>query len=336
MVIRNAGALGVCLTLLCSSVDAAEKKLDRSFPVSPGGQLTVDADASEISVTGSDASEVIVHIAVYGAESQLDRMDLSAEAAGNDVTVKVKSASESWRSWFWVGRDGGKINIEVPRQYRVGVQTSAGNIVISGVRGEALAKTSAGDIRVEEIRGPVSAQSSAGNVHAQRIEGATRLNTAGGNIEGEALTGDVEAEGSGGNIRLHNIGGKIRARTSSGDLIVAGVRGDIDLGTSGGNIQAQSVDGVIAAQATAGNVEAQLVGANRGIQVSTSGGNIVIRVPAKTAAQLDASAVGGSISSDLIVATREVARNKLRGLINLGGPLISAHTTGGNISLQAE
>jgi DUF4097 and DUF4098 domain-containing protein YvlB len=128
--------------------------------------------------------------------------------------------------------------------------------------------------------------------------------------------------------------GKVVARTSSGDVIARNVRGDSDLKTSGGDIRA-TIDGKIAAHTSGGNVTAELVGANRGISVSSSGGDLTIRVPKSTTGELEASTSGGSVRTELPVTTTEMGEHKLTGTINGGGNPIYAHTSGGSIKLVA-
>jgi hypothetical protein len=52
---------------------------------------------------------------------------------------------------------------------------------------------------------------------------------------------------------------------------------------------------------------------------------------------VDASTSGGRVSSDLPVVTTvqgEQKKNELRGKINGGGPLVKAHTSGGNVRIE--
>ena len=55
------------------------------------------------------------------------------------------------------------------------------------------------------------------------------------------------------------------------------MRGNVDLRSSGGGIRAEGVDGEIRASTSGGDVEAELIGANRGIYATSSGGSIVLR-----------------------------------------------------------
>jgi opacity protein-like surface antigen len=55
--------LAIALILLVASpAQAADKTLDRTFAVSPGGSLVVDADGASIRVSGADTSQVTVRM----------------------------------------------------------------------------------------------------------------------------------------------------------------------------------------------------------------------------------------------------------------------------------
>jgi DUF4097 and DUF4098 domain-containing protein YvlB len=77
-----------------------------------------------------------------------------------------------------------------------------------------------------------------------------------------------------------------------------------------------------------------LVGNNREITASTSGGDVEVMVPRGTTANIEASTSGGDISSDLPIAASVRKEGRLEGTLNGGGPRIDVHTSGGSISLR--
>jgi DUF4097 and DUF4098 domain-containing protein YvlB len=327
-------ALGVCLVACSFAAHAAEKRLDRTFSVAPGGRLTIESDGTDLRVEGTAGSQVMVHILLTGSERTLERMTLSAEQSGNDVAVGAKHGSGKWLDWLGGWNLDGKIEVQVPHNYNIDIRTSGGDMRVGQLQGEARGKTSGGDLRVIDIHGPVDMQTSGGDVRVEQIEGNTRLSTSGGDIEIARLTGDLDAKTAGGYIHLDDVTGKVLARTSSGNVIASGVRGDSDLKTSGGDIRA-TIDGKIAAHTSGGNVTAELVGANRGIAVSSSGGDLTVRVPKNTTGQLNASTSGGSVKTELPVTTTEMGEHKLTGTLNGGGNEIYARTSGGSIKVVA-
>lgn len=326
--------LGVCLLASSVAAQAAEKRLDRTFTVAPGGRLTIESDGSDLRVEGTSGNQVEVHILLKGSEKTLERMTLTAEQSGDDVAVSAKHSSGKWTDFFGGWNLDGKIEVKVPHKYNIDILTAGGDIIVGQLQGDARGKTSGGDIKVTEMHGPVEMKTSGGDVRAEQIDGNTRLYTSGGDIDVTRVTGELEAKTSGGYIHLTDVSGRVVARTSSGNVIASGIRGDSDLKTSGGDIRA-TIDGKIAAHTSGGNVTAELVGANRGISVSSSGGDLTVRVPKNTTGELNAATSGGRVRTELPVTTTEMGEHKLTGTLNGGGNEIYARTSGGSIKVVA-
>jgi len=268
--------------LAAGSAHAAERTLDRTFPVSPGGSLIVDADSASVKVAGGDSNQVVVHMVFRAPEDQLAKMKIDAVQNNGAVTVTARREEKKF-SWFQWGswHDEGNIEVTVPKRFEIKVRTGGGGIEL--------------------------------------------LNT----------VGTVNAHTSGGDISAKNLGGNIEVHTSGGGIHVDTVRGDVDADTSGGDVRLLSIDGKIRAHTSGGGVRVGLIGANRGVLASTSGGDIEVSLPRGTAGNVDATTSGGDISFDIPVTTTTQKEGRLEGTINGGGLPIEAHTSGGSIRLRA-
>jgi DUF4097 and DUF4098 domain-containing protein YvlB len=260
---------------------AAEKTFDRTFAVTPGGTLVVDADGAAIRVSGNDSNQVVVHMVFRGSEKNLADMKLDAVQKGDGVTVTMKTGRSSWFSWgSW--RSEANIEVTVPRRYAINARTSGGNMDLRDTTGTATLRTSGGD------------------VSAKNVTGNVELRTSGGSIVADTIRGDVDADTSGGDVRLLHVDGKIRGNTSGG------------------------------------NVRLSLVGANRGIHATTSGGDIELNLPRSITANIDASTSGGEVTTDIPVTSTTREKTELEGTLNGGGERIYAHTSGGSVMVRAE
>src|SRR5262245_64900650 len=113
-------SLGVCLLACSLTAQAAEKRLDRTFTVEPGGRLTIEADGADLRVTGTSGNQVVVHILLTGNGRAIERINLSAEQNGNDVAVLAKNRAGKWTDWLpgvWIL--DGKVEVQVPREYNI-------------------------------------------------------------------------------------------------------------------------------------------------------------------------------------------------------------------------
>lgn len=334
MRVRFAAVLAIGLAALTTAAQAAERRLHRTFAVAAGGRLTVEADGADITARSTDSDQVVVHAVIRGSDRKIERMRLEAEQHGNNVLVTAKQPS-GWSGWFSFGSwQDSEIDVQVPRSYHVDVSTSGGDLLLERIQGDVSGKTSGGNIRVMEVRGPVRMNTSGGDIRVERVQGNTSLRTSGGDIDVDDLGGGLDAKTSGGHVHIRKVNGPVMARTSGGSIIATDVRGDAELGTSGSDIRAV-VDGKIVAHTSGGSIMAELIGPNRGITASSSGGDIVLRMSKDVSGALHASTGGGSVRSELPVTTTEFSSKKLVGTLGNGGEQIQARTSGGSIRLQS-
>jgi DUF4097 and DUF4098 domain-containing protein YvlB len=270
----------VLVLIAASSVHAAEKRLDRTFAVSPGGTLIVDADGASVQVAGNDTSQVTVRMSARDSEENLAKIKLDAVQSSDRVTVTLRREKKfSWLNWgSWNGEQ--HIEVTVPRRFNINVRTGGGSVELRDSVGSATLRTSGG------------------SVTARNLDGNVELRTSGGGILADSIRGSIDAETSGGDVRLLQVDGKIRAHTSGG------------------------------------SVRCSLLGDNRGISATTSGGSVELTLPRTTTGNLDAVTSGGDVKSDIPVAITEARDGELRGSLNGGGERIEARTSGGNIRVR--
>src|SRR5262245_38553155 len=113
--------LGICLLAGSLTAQAAEKRLDQTFTVSPGGRLTIESDGSDLRVEGTSSNQVEVHILMKGSEKVLERLTLTAERSGNDVAVVAKHGSGKWTDFFGGWNLDGRVEVKVPHQYNIDI-----------------------------------------------------------------------------------------------------------------------------------------------------------------------------------------------------------------------
>jgi len=271
----------IALVLLATSpADAAEKTVERTFTVSPGGSLIVDADSASVRVAGGTANHVTVRMTARGSEEDLASMKFDAFQKDDGVTVTMRRGKEGWFKWrSWNGE--GHIDVLLPERF------------------------------------------------------AIRVRTAGGSVKLTDIIGVVSLHTPGGAIVTKNVSGNVEARTSGGGITMDTIRGEVDASTSGGDIRLSNIDGKIRGQTSGGNVHCSLVGSNRGISASTSGGSIQLTLPRSITANIEATTSGGEFNSELPVAMTRQQGGHVKGSINGGGQRIDVSTSGGGISLRA-
>ena len=275
------------LTLLASAHDGNGENT-KSFTVSKGGTLEVSVNIGTIRVKTWDKNEVVVRVSEEDEEEDGDRDDhTGVRIRQQDNVIRVET-DPHYEPWGEVD-----IDVSIPSRFNVRLETSAGDITVSGnVIGTVDAQTSGGNISTSSVDGKVDLETSGGDITTEDIKGDLTLSTSGGNIRVGVVTGlsDVHTSGgdiiiersdkkltaktAGGNVRIGDIGGDALVITSGGDIVLDRVAGGATLKTAGGNIMLKSANGAVVAKTAGGDIHADsIVGS---IDAKTSAGNIVI------------------------------------------------------------
>ncbi|TVQ65315.1 MAG: hypothetical protein EA360_10190 [Balneolaceae bacterium] len=274
-----------------------------TFSVSDSPRVEIRTSGGFIEVHGNDGDEVIVEMYVrYGNrylksdDTDLSNFEITIEKRGDRVVAEARSI-RSRSGWFISGRtESISFRLYVPEGAEVEGRTSGGN------------------------------------VSARNISNKVYLSTSGGRVTATDLSGRAELKTSGGTLQLTDIDGVLNARTSGGSIAASGINGTAELNTSGGNITLEKISARMIARTSGGNIRAELSEFKENLELSTSGGNIVIRVPEQKHYNLDLR--GQRVNTTLENFTGEFARNRIIGKVGDGGPLLSARTSGGSVSIS--
>ena len=225
---------------------------EKSFPISPGKNLKVDASSGGVSVTSWDKNEV--YIKILGNEKAEDKMKFKFYNDENKVEVIAKR--KHWLfDWF---SSGIKLHyeIKVPTNFNVKVETSGGSVYTANISGDLNISTSGGSIKFENV------------------DGVFDMSTSGGSISGINFKGNLDASTSGGSLNLSGSDSKIKASTSGGGIYLdyEGINKGIYLSTSGGGIQIKLPEDF-----------------NASAKMSTSGGGISCQLTANNAKKISST-----------------------------------------------
>jgi DUF4097 and DUF4098 domain-containing protein YvlB len=273
----------------------SDKKIERTFSVQDGGLLSIEADCGSITTRGSDSGDLSIRVFARGNDESIKNLRVDFDQQGNTVRV-VERASRHYFNIFHYNNLDLQFEVSVPKNFNLHLRTSGGNISVADLNGNAEGETSGGDLQLRNISGSVRLNTSGGNIDAQDLKGECTCVTSGGSIRADAITGTLRFETSGGNIDIGGAEGKLVASTSGGDILAS-------------------------------------LKSNQGIDLSTSGGNVTVRIPKDTPAEINAETSGGDVSCD-IPFNGKIKNGKMNGTINGGGNLIRLGTSGGDILIS--
>lgn len=271
------------------------RKFSNAFTVQPGGNLVLNSDVGDIRIKGGIGDQVTVAVMVKGSERHIRKFDVQFNQEEN--TVSIDGKLEGGFSHFFEGMSLDVVfEVIVPGDFNVTLHTSGGDIDVHHVTGVLKGHTSGGDVTLGEASGTVSMTTSGGDIKVKHSAGDLTLETSGGDITGSSVSGTVSVETSGGDISFSDTDAKFTGSTSGGDIKL-------------------------------------YVQEHKGIDVSTSGGDVIIKVPSTAAATVDAYSTGGDVNSDLEF-TGKMKDGTMEGTINGGGEMIRARTSGGDITIE--
>ncbi len=268
---------------------------EKTYSQQPGGQIIVESDIGDITITGTDNNEVAVRVTARGTNDNLREFSVSSSQTGSVVRIDGKMKH---RLMHIFGNHSPDVlfDVQIPRSSDVRLSTSGG------------------DINADQIKGTVEGGTSGGDLELRHLEGKVRMNTSGGNVTLKSSTGDFVVGTSGGNVITEDLSGPVHVETSGGNIDIRNCDGRVFASTSGGDIHAVLKD-------------------NKGVELSTSGGNVAVRLPKSISADVNAEASGGDVNCDFPV-NGKLREGTLHGTINGGGNTIRLETSGGDITIS--
>jgi TonB family protein len=206
---------------------------------------------------------------------------------------------------------------------------------------KARIETQGGHITVGDVAGTLRATTSGGHITTGNIGGDAVLRTGGGQIYVRIIAGTAELDSGGGNIHIDSAGSSVTADTAGGAIVLRQAEAPLRVSANNGGITAW-LSGIHGPK-TAGDADAQKP--RQASQLSSTGGDIVMYIPRKLAATIDAIVQQGSghhIATDPALAVKischdsaDSARTiHCAGRLNGGGELFHLKTLSGNIVLR--
>jgi DUF4097 and DUF4098 domain-containing protein YvlB len=231
-----AGILGTAPISREGGIGRVTERTEQTFNVGDAPTLGVETFAGNVTVRRGESGQVRIVLTKRAANSnRLEAIDIDIEERDDEVRIQASKPSGL------TSNVSVSVEMYVPADAELDLETGAGNVRVNGVDGEIAAHTGAGNVTAEGATGPVALDTGAGNV---RYEGEPMdrctFKTGTGNIT-LVLPGDVDAEvelDTGiGNIDLggFNVAGDV-SRTEVEGRLGTGEDATIRAETGAGNI----------------------------------------------------------------------------------------------------
>src|ERR1700735_1650070 len=216
-----AGTFLPWLALAAAATPARADDWSKTYQISGRADLRVSTDDGDVTIVGSDQKQIDAHVTTEGYKIASNEVRIEESQNGDHVVISVKLPHMNWS--FWGSKHKSvKVELHVPRELELDVQTSDGNVVAQNVAGRIHFNTGDGNVTATGVHGDIHLRSGDGHINSR--------------LPGD-LNADVEAHTGDGSITVN------LPLTVSGSLSHSSVHGKLNAG--GGTLSITSGDGSI-------------------------------------------------------------------------------------------
>jgi hypothetical protein len=149
-----------------------------SYEMGASPELAVDNFAGSITIRGNSTSRIeVVAIKRAPSRGRLAQIEVKSDRSGNRLSIET-------RRFFREGNAAVELEISVPEDTELDLNTGAGTIDVRNTQGEIRAHSGAGEIRLYDVSAEVRAEVGAGKIEFEgRPEGSCHFQTGAGEIE---------------------------------------------------------------------------------------------------------------------------------------------------------
>ena len=298
------GITALALAAVVALVPRAQAtEVVKNFTVTGRANVHVDTNDGSVRVTTSDTKAVEFHVEYEGFE--LDKnLRIDARQEGDRVELVARIIGH----WVWGWHNSRKLHIEVrmPREADLDVNTGDGAVEASSVNGNVIIRTGDGSIRANTLTAKqgqqINLHTSDGSINVDTLKGDMKIHTGDGSIEARDLDGTLDADSGDGHVR---IGGRFDA---------------LNIKTGDGSVDARVLPG--SKMSTSWSVR-------------TGDGSVDLSLPGDFQANIDATTGDGHISLGMPVTIEGTfSKSQIHGKMNGGGQALTIHTGDGSIRLS--
>lgn len=315
------------------------------------GELRVEAGSGsdvvvDVERGGADAAKLDIQSGPLRGRETLriiypdDVISLPQWGRGWNTTLRVRDdgtfgdeKGNHDRGWFREGREvritgRGRGGLEAFADLRVSVPAGKGIALFVGV----------GKVFVSNVNGSIRVYVASADVAADRTRGSLRIETGSGNVDLRTASGDVNLETGSGDITVAGTdGASLRLETGSGNVTLTdGKATALHVETGSGDIEATAASGdELSFETGSGNVHVALTAAFQSVRIETGSGDVTLKVPPATGAQVDLDTGSGDIDlGGLSLQVRRIAHDHVSGTLGDGKGRLSVETGSGNVHLE--
>lgn len=254
-VIRLLLLLGLSTTL------AHADEWSKTYTLTGRAELKLGSTDADVRVDTWDKNTIEAKVTTEHYKIGDDGIKIVEQQTGDQVAIEVRFPHDT--HFFSVRSYHVRIDVHMPREGKLNVNTGDGRVQLTGLKGEIDLRSGDGGLDIDSVNGTLRAHTGDGHIHANGRFDLLDLNTSDGRI-------DVEAQ------RGSTIGNGWDLRTSDGGValrIPSDLAADVDIHTSDGHIDLD-VPVTVEGKLEPNNVRGKLNGGGNLLAIKTSDGSV--------------------------------------------------------------
>ncbi|MEZ5461297.1 DUF4097 domain-containing protein [Dokdonella sp.] len=293
--------LFVLFLFACSGPALADTPINESRDVDATARVDISNVRGAVTVSAWDQSRVEI-TGTLGEGSK----GLEITGGGSRLSIKVKGPEDdSWFNWGRSRMQDTILNIRVPTNAELRIDTVSAEITVTGTAGQLL--------EADSVSGKVRVDSTARELEIGTVSGSVDLSGRGDRVQVETVSGDIEMRANHNRLKFETVSGNITAATGEyTEFTGSSVSGDI-------------------------SVRGKPMGDAR-INADTMSGDVRLDMPAELSARIDAETFSGRIRSDFgtVKEPEHGPGRSLEATIGDGKARMTIETFSGDITIRRE
>src|SRR6266481_4298953 len=189
---------------------ACAEEWTKSYSVSGRARVHVDSNDGSVRVTTGDSKQVEFHV-IYSGYTMDRNLTVSSNQSGDQVQVSARA--RSGLSFGWGNHRGLRIEVHMPRNADLNVDTGDGSVESDAINGNLDIHTGDGHIRVDGAKGQIRLRTGDGSIEGRDIDGQ---------LEATSGDGHISVEGRFDTLNIKTGDGSVTARANPGSKLANG------------------------------------------------------------------------------------------------------------------
>jgi hypothetical protein len=200
--------LAGAVLVVAGACPASADEWSHRYPLKGRADLHVKTGDGHVRVEGGAGTEIEARVTTDGWRLSPTEVTVKESQTGDRVDIEVLLPKHGG----WTGKRSVEIELRVPAEANVEVQTGDGSIKAQAVAGRIGLTTGDGSVTAEDLKGEIRLHTGDGAIRASGLDGQLRADTGDGRME---VKGRFEA------LDLHTGDGGIDATVSSGSRVAS-------------------------------------------------------------------------------------------------------------------